>query len=277
MEQNNQNEQARKLQVRAIITIVIVVFLIGIAWLIYFLIDYFRADTTYDKIADEYTTQGEGNWYDMIDVDIADLKLVNQDTRGWLFFENEDISYPIVQAIDDARYLRTSFDGKALRSGSIFLEALNRGDFSDENSIIYGHNMRDESMFGKLKKYKNEPDYYKEHLYFQVITADRIYRYQVFAFNDVSETSDIYTVTFATDEEYAGFIRMVREMSQVDIAVPDMAEPNAADDEKLLQNYRHLATLSTCTVEDDERFVVIGVLVGEYDRINKFLLYDSLV
>ena len=272
------NNDKPKLSIRSriIITIAAVIILIGIAWLLYYIIDYIKGQSTYDDLSKQYTESNDGAWYNMIDVDIASLKLINQDTRGWLFFENEDISYPIVQGADDEKYLNTSFEGKPLRAGSIFLEAYNVGDFTDENSIIYGHNMRDQSMFGRLQKYKNEADYYKDHLFFQVVTSDRIYRYQIFAYNDVPETSDVYTITFATDNEYMNFIRMLKETSQVNIDVPDVSDIGASDDLKIMQNYKKLVTLSTCTSRDDMRFVVVGTLVGEYDRINKNLVYDAI-
>ncbi len=276
MSDNKPTKQPLSTKSKVIITIAAAILLVAIAWLLYFIIDYLKGQSTYDDLNGQYTSSDGDNWYNMCNVDIAALKLINQDTRGWLFFENEDISYPIVQGTDDDKYLNTSFDGQTLRAGSIFLEALNSGDFSDENSIIYGHNMRDQSMFGKLQKYKNEEGYYKDHLYFQVITSDRVYRFQVFAFNDVSETSDVYTITFARDREYVDYIRMVKELSQAGIDVPDVSETNATDDEKIIENYKRLTTLSTCTSQDDMRFVVIGTLVGEYDRVNKRVLYDPL-
>lgn len=276
--EGNAVKEKKKLSLRSriIITIAVVVVLIGVAWLIYYLVDYLRGQTVYDDINKNYTVSAGDEWYNKIDVDIAELKQKNPDTRGWLYFENEEISYPVVQGADDDKYLNTSFDGQQLRAGSIFLEALNNGDFRDKNNIIYGHNMRDQSMFGRLQKYKYEDNYYKDHLYFQVLTADKIYRYQVFAFNDVSDTSDVYTLTFATDKEYVDFITMVKQLSQQQIDVPDVSEPNATDAEKIIQNYKKLVTLSTCTSRDDMRFVVIGTLVGEYDRINKQLIYDSV-
>lgn len=294
MEENNKNENTAKdnnikentgntkekkkwsLKQKIILTIAIVVVLIGLAWIIYFIVDYLRGQNEYKDLNQNYTVSNGTEWYNMIDVDIAELKQKNPDTRGWIFFENDDISYPIVQGTDDDKYLNTSFEGEQLRAGSIFLEALNHGDFSDKNNIIYGHNMRDQSMFGKLQKYKFEDNYYGDHKYFQILTPDRIYRFMVFAYNDVSDTSDVYTLTFATDKEFVDYITMVKQLSQIQEAVPDVAEQNATDSEKILQNYRKLVTLSTCTSQDDMRFVVLGDLVGEYDRVNKELIYDSI-
>ena len=274
---NNTNNGKKPLSLgaRIGITIAVVILLIGIAWLIYYLVDYLKGQSDYDKINQDYVNVNEGKWYDMCDVNIAELKLKNSDTRGWLFFENEDISYPVVQGADDEKYLNTSFNGETLRAGSIFLEALNKGDFSDKNSIIYGHNMRDQSMFGRLQKYKYEDGYYKDHLYFQVITGDKKYRFKVFAYNDVSDTSDVYTISFASDKTFVDFIKQVKQTSQVNIDVPDVSDPDATDDEKIVQNYKKLTTLSTCTDRDDMRFVVVGTLVGEYDSVNKQVIYDS--
>lgn len=272
---NNNKKKPLSLGARIGITIAVVILLIGIAWLIYYIVDYMKGQADYDKINQDYANINTGKWYDMCDVNIAELKLKNQDTRGWLFFENEEISYPIVQGADDEKYLNTSFNGDTLRAGSIFLEALNKGDFSDKNSIIYGHNMRDQSMFGRLQQYKYEDGYYKDHLYFQVITGDKKYRFKVFSYNDVSDTSDVYTISFASDRTFVDFIKQLKQISQVNIDVPDVSDPDATEDEKIIQNYKKLVTLSTCTSRDDMRFVVVGTLVGEYDNVNKQVIYDS--
>lgn len=274
-EKKTTNKKKPNLGLRIGITVAIVIVLVGAAWIIYYMLDYSKGQSDYAEINKDYANTGSGKWYDLCNVNIAELKLKNTDTRGWLFFENEEISYPIVQGNDDEKYLNTSFNGESLRAGSIFLEALNKGDFSDKNSIIYGHNMRDQSMFGRLQKYKYEEGYYNDHLYFQVITGDKKYRYKIFAFNDVSDTSDVYTISFATDKEYAEYIRQLKQTSQVNIDVPDVSEANSTDDEKIVQNYKKLATLSTCTERDDMRFVVVGTLVGEYDTVNKWVIYDS--
>lgn len=283
--QNNKTQGAKKpmdTTSKIILIVGVIAIVIGASWLLYHLIDYMRGQAIYEDISTEYTetvvedtAQPEG-WFTMCQVDIPKLKEINPDTKGWIFFENEDISYPIVQGTDNEKYLNTSFEGAPLREGSIFLETLNSEDFSDTNSIIYGHNMRDQSMFGKLQKYKFEQDYYKDHPYFQVITNDRVYRFQVFAFNDVDENSDVYYMTFGTTQEYLEYLRMLKGLSQVHIVAPDVSAPGSSNDEKLLSNYKKLVTLSTCTADDNQRFVVIGTLVGEYDRVNKKVIYDSV-
>lgn len=279
MGENNTNIKTDKKKLtkngKILIGVISAVVLAIIILVVYYVVQYSKGQKVYDDL-NKYTANTGTEWYNMIDVDINELKKQNPDTRGWIFFENEDISYPIVQGSDDEKYLDVAFDGQNVRAGSIFLEALNDALFKDTNSIIYGHNMRDQSMFGKLQKYKNEDGYYKDHLYFQIITGDKKYRFQVFSFNDVPDTSDVYTLTFASNKEYADYLRNVISLSQVNIDVPNVAAEGTSADEALLANYKKLATLSTCTSRDDMRFVVIGTYVGEYDRNTKEVTYDSV-
>ncbi|MCR4610288.1 MAG: class B sortase [Lachnospiraceae bacterium] len=260
---------------RIIIAIAAAILIFAIVLILYFLVTSLNDKGISNSLDTKYTKAGSfDNWYNLIDVDIAKLKLDNKDARGWIFFENVDISEPIVQGPDNTKYLETTFDGSNLLEGSIFLDAANQGDFSDKNSIIYGKNMPNGSMFGKLLKYKDEPEYYKDHQFFQVVTADRIYRYQVVAFNEVDKSSEVYKTSFANDREYVEFIRMVKSLSPVIIMIPDFSDPNATEDEFLIENYKKFATLSTDTGKEGTNYVVIGVYVGEYDRLDKSLVYD---
>ena len=84
-------------------------------------------------------------------VDFESLKAINPDVKGWLYIEALDISYPVVQGPDNDAYLHTTYEGTSTFAGSIFLDYQNQGDFSDGNTIVYGHNMKNLSMFGKLK------------------------------------------------------------------------------------------------------------------------------
>ena len=85
---------------------------------------------------------------------ISQLRKQNEDVVGWIKFLNLDISYPVMKGSTNNEYLRHTWSGMANNSGSIFMETLNTGDFQDSHTIIYGHNMKDGSMLGKLKNYK---------------------------------------------------------------------------------------------------------------------------
>ena len=190
------------------------------------------------------------NWYEMFSVDFEYLQSINSDIIGWIVWENEDISYPLLYSGDNSKYLSTSFDGRELSSGSIFLDGRNDSSFSDQHNIIYGHNMKNLSMFGKLKYYKTDDSYYSEHQYIQILLPDRTERYQIFSFNTVSSSSIVYNVDYTNSEEIEEFLNYIELASYTATGI------DVDSEDKIL-------SLSTCTADEDKRFVINAVLVDE--------------
>lgn len=220
--------------------------------------DYKKADDIYEETAEKYTeTNEDGKWYEMIDVDFDGLHKINDEIIAWLYFENEDISYPILRSEDNEKYFRTTYDGKNASAGSIFMESSNEPDMTDLHTILYGHNMKNLSMFGKLKYYKQDANYYDGHEYFQIITPNTKYRCKIFSYKDVAHDSDFYTIyrpcvcdfsTFVNDKIVSGSLL---EEKKADIEI--------ADDS-------HVISLSTCTADDDTRFVVSALRIEEHSN-----------
>lgn len=181
---------------------------------------------------------------------IASLHEENPDVIGWIRFDNSEISYPLMQGKDNDYYLKRNYQGEKNNAGSIFLEASNSPDLEDCHSIIYGHNMKDLSMFGSLKEYKYK-DYYKEHSYFTIYTLDQVYRYQIFAYYDISMYGDVYNNQFGPDDFFQSFIDTMVSRSYYDTGV----RPQKTD---------KIITLSTCSTEGN-RFVVNAVRVQGND------------
>ena len=193
-------------------------------------------------------------WYHDIDVDFAGLKVQNEDIVGWIYFEDEEsISYPLLYSGDDY-YLRRNYLKEEETAGSIYIDGNNSPDLDDAHTLIYGHNMRNLSMFGKLRYYKTEEDYLKTHRYFQLITESGIYRYEIFAYKDVSTlTGGIYTTWKYVDDDFKEFVEdTICQGSYVDADID-------VDDET------HIVTLSTCSYDSDVRFTVSGVRVDEHE------------
>ena len=193
-------------------------------------------------------------WYHDIDVDFAGLKEQNKDIVGWIYFEDEEsISYPLLYSGDDY-YLRRNYLKEEETAGSIYIDGNNSPDLDDAHTLIYGHNMRNLSMFGKLRYYKTEEDYLKTHRYFQLITESGIYRYEIFAYKDVSTlTGGIYTTWKYVDDDFKEFVEdTICQGSYVDADID-------VDDET------HIVTLSTCSYDSDVRFTVSGVRVDEHE------------
>lgn len=185
-------------------------------------------------------------------VDFDKLKEINPDVLGWIRFENpEKISYPVVAGIDNSKYLTTTFEGKYNSAGTLFVDMDNNGDFKDLNTFIYGHNMKNGSMFSQLRKYKDK-DFGVENPYFSIYTPDgKELKYQIFAVCIVKDTSYSYTKIFNSERVFADYIEYVRSAAlyQTDVTVSEKDT---------------IVSLSTCTnVRDDERLLVHAVKIGE--------------
>lgn len=191
-------------------------------------------------------------WYQLASVDLVGLKQSYPDIVGWIFFEDGLISYPVVQGEDNDQYLHTTYNGKESKSGSIFVDAAHSGDFTDTHTIIYGHNMKNLSMFGRLKHYKTQGGYYAEHQYFQIFCGDEILRYQIFAYRDVEVDNIVYQETFTSGR------KLSYELLRRSYINPKL---KIEDDDRII-------TLSTCTADDAHRFIVSAVLVERYNILD---------
>lgn len=242
------------------------------------LLDYQKASTIYDDLEQDYVivadqekkedknqtaSQGQTSqetpevekipWNEMVNVNMEGLQELNPDIKGWIYFENETISYPILQGKDNEEYIRTTYNKKEATAGSIFMDADNKADFTDNHTLIYGHNMKDLTMFGKLKYYKTEEDYFPDHKYFQIITTNKKLRYQVFAYKEVEDDSLIYAVYSNSNTDFYKFAKNA------------ISSANQCPEGVIVGYDDRVVTLSTCTDRDDKRFVVCGILVEELE------------
>ena len=101
-------------------------------------------------------------------MDFEGLLAVKDDIIGWIYIENTDISYPVLCGRDNQQYLFQSYEKKYLTAGSIYIDYRCSRDFTDSRTVIYGHNMHNGSMFGKLDKFTKE-SYMKEHPYVYIL------------------------------------------------------------------------------------------------------------
>ncbi len=191
-------------------------------------------------------------WWNEASVEMETLTEEYPNVIGWIYFENEDISYPIMYSGDNTKYLNTSYDGEKARAGAIFLDGESTPDFSDPHSLIYGHNMRDMTMFGKLRFYKTDASYYDEHQYFQIFTKDGVYRYQIFAYEEVPDSHDVFWV-YGKDPE--GMWDMLQDIEGGSYRQTGI-EATESD---------HVITLATCTSKEDRRLIVSALRTDEHD------------
>lgn len=192
-----------------------------------------------DEAADGEETDGEEK---VQRVALSELQAQNPDAIGWIEIPGTGISYPLMHTDDNAYYLNHTFSGKINSAGSIFMETLNSSDFTDLHTIIYGHNMKNGSMFAGLKNYTS-PSYLVSHPNIYVDLADGTHCYQIFSVCEVEADSDSYTIGFAPDEQYETFLQTLKSRSAYDTGVTV-----SKDD--------YIITLSTCTTHGENRYLV---------------------
>lgn len=198
-------------------------------------------------VPDHSERSGENAAMTWPEVDFAALKEVNPDFVGWLSCEGTPIHYPVVQGRDNDYYLHHLFDGSEGRCGCIFLEAQNEPDFSQPHSILYGHHMKDGSMFKSLKGYR-EQSYYEEHPVLLLLTPEKRYRLEVFAGFVAAEGSNAWQLDFRDEQERQRWLE--EQIQRSDFHSDVFPGP----EERIL-------TLSTCSYEfQNARYVVHTVL-----------------
>lgn len=180
-------------------------------------------------------------------IDFDALLSINPDCVGWIHIPDTGISYPVVQASDNSHYLKHLFNGEWNISGSIFLDCRVDASLSDRHSIIYGHHMKNGTMFSGLTKYK-EQQYYEEHPTGLFITPECTYKIEFFAGYVAGVDEDAWKVGFQSDEDFEAWIEETKRKSWIESPL----SPAVTD---------RVLTLSTCSYEfDNARFVLLGIL-----------------
>lgn len=127
----------------------------------------------------------------VLQVDFNKLEEINPDVIAWIEIPGLEISYPVVQGRDNDYYLHHLITGENHKSGSIFMDFQNQEDLSDRNTIIYGHNMKDGSMFGTLNQYQSQA-LYRNYPYFICMCQDIFMSIRFFLLCSTDGSSSIY-------------------------------------------------------------------------------------
>lgn len=209
--------------------------------------DYKTADKANTELQERYVqeiepTTNEEEIQVPISIDFEALKKENSDIIGWIYCPDTPINYPIVKGKDNNQYLRTDLKGKYLVSGTIFADYRNGNIGDDCNYIVYGHNMKNSTMFGTLVKYK-EQSYYDAHPVLYFLTPENNYVIELCAGAVVKRDSDIYQIS-PQENTITELIGKSTFRSTVEF--------DEGDD---------IITLSTCSYEfNNARYVLIGKL-----------------
>lgn len=187
-------------------------------------------------------------------IDFQALRSVNEDVIGWIYIEALDgISYPVVKGSDNSYYLHMTYEKNYNFAGTIFIDCENSGDFSDCNTLVYGHNMKNGSMFGQLRKFSQDPETYKKSKYFWIFTPEKDYRYEIISAYTTGVNSDTYTLFKGPGTEFEEYLNTIVSRSEIQTEAENL---NIKD---------KVVTLSTCTGNESTRFVVQGRMIDALD------------
>ena len=237
----------------SLITIVLVVTLVfSSCMLVKRFFDYNNANTYYEEKQEQYTeivslpeqTKEIEKEKLPITVNFEGLLKENKDIIGWLYLPDSPINYPVVQASNNSEYLYKGINGQYLISGTIFADFRNREIGVDENFIMYGHNMKNQTMFGVIDNYSSQSFYEKNPIIYY-LTPNKNYKIQILAGKIVPFNDEIYTTSPKTDA-FGKHIKSIVDSCDLKTEVKyDIGDK--------------IITLSTCTDNSGKtRYILIG-------------------
>lgn len=191
-------------------------------------------------------------------VDFDALAEINSDIHAWIRIPGTPIDYPVLQSDEsDLYYERRSYTGAYSISGCIFTQFYNHKDFSDRNTLVYGHYMMDGTFFGSLHNYKVY-DFFEKNRYIYVTIPGHILVYDIFAAYEYDNRHILASFDFDNDEEYVKYLESCLNPSTMVRNVRPGIELTTED---------RIITLSTCTSYTDtsKRYLVQGVLIADVE------------
>ena len=189
----------------------------------------------------------------VLPVNLAELMEKYPDVYAWIQIPGTGIDYPIVQRTgDNSYYLNHTVEGKKKIEGAIYTEDYNEKGFSDANTVIYGHNMKNGSMFQQLHRYEDRK-FLKENPDVVIYQTDQILHYRIFAAYVYDNRHLMESFDFSDPEVFDAYVDSILDMKSMS---------NVIDDSVAITSEDKIITLSTCNGNDKERYLVQAVLLS---------------
>lgn len=253
-EMNNKKKHEGKSILRWILILVFLcVFLFSLYKVAGIIREYIEIEKLYNDTAEEYTSEEPQDDRLAIEVDLSGLREINQDVIGWIYIPDTNVNFPVLQGKNNKQYLFQSYKKEYLTAGSIFVDYRCNANFEDKNTVIYGHNMHNGSMFGKLKKYKDE-EYRDKHPEIYILKADGVWnQYEIIACFQADVEGPVYELPILQEGGEKTFEKLSNTIKNENLY---STEADISESDKLI-------TLSTCTQDsrDDVRVVIIAKLI----------------
>lgn len=206
--------------------------------------EYHQGRTSYKELKQELTaSQSQSEQPQPWQPDFETLQEKSPETIAWIQMDGLSVDYPILhRPKDNGYYLTHLWDGTENKSGSIFLDG-NNTSLEDLHTLVYGHNMRDGSMFAGLKQYLDSEFFTNHQGWMTLYTPQGAWRYQIFSVQIVESDSEVYSTAFEPGDSYAEFVNWLKASSTYNTGV------DVSPQDQVL-------TLSTCTNDGLQRIVV---------------------
>ena len=179
----------------------------------------------------------------------------NRDIYAWIYVPDTTVDYPMLQhPTDNGYYLNHNMDGTKGYPGCIYTEDFNSKDFSDIHTVIYGHNLKDKTMFSSLHNFENDELFNKDHYIF-IYTEDYVFVYRIFAAYEFDSIHLLDNYDYTNEYVYEDYLKKIYQTTDRVANVREDIQVTTGD---------KIVTLSTCTADHDSnrRFLVAGVLVN---------------
>ena len=248
MDETPKKERSRDRKIRRMASNVIMVCLVGImlvsGWKLFTIMRAYWADrSVYDKIADQAIDSDRN-------IDFDALRKINPDVIGWLYYEDTIIDYPVVQGENNEVYLSMLFDRTWGGCGTLFADCVTEAPFRQFNTIVYGHHMKDGTMFACLKELR-DPEYCAKHPKLELFTPEGKFDLEIWAFLNEPADSDIYMTNMKEDEEKQKYLDLALELASYTTDVKVTTEDR-------------LVMLSTCAYEfEGARYIIACKMVPQ--------------
>ena len=238
------NQEEKKIKIPFFFIISIIITIICIAYIIKWATESNYNKEVLEKAHESVVVETVNEEPQIVSVDFDNLKETNSETVAWIKVNNTEIDFPVVQAKDNDYYLRHSFDKSYNIAGWIFMDYRVKRDGTDKNTTIYGHNMKNGTMFTSLKNILNEEWYSNEdNLKVTYIDEKGIHLYQVFSIYQIEKETYYTNTDFNSNAEFKNFINTIKGRSKVDFGIEVGIEDQ-------------ILTLSTCANNNNYRVVL---------------------
>lgn len=259
-------KKRRKNILTALLILFLVLILAGLSYIIFVLYNNYAAGREYEEIRSTAGTQKSTETADFKTdlaqnpIDFDALADVNDEVYAWITVPGTNVDYPVLQSkTSDFFYIDHDVYKQYKFAGSIYTEACNLKDFSDRNTVLYGHNMADKSMFATLHKFEDET-FFNENRYIYVYLPQRKLTYEIVSAYVYDDRHILNSFNFSEDDVFEEYLKTVKN--------PRSSVKNVWEEAELDLNSK-LITLSTCLDADDSgRYLVQGVLIKDEQTVS---------